>query len=349
MILTLKLIPFLFIWVNRLNKKAFMYIISSVNEEIISTEEVQDIDDKASQEESVLPIEDRELFDRMMESGVFRGRSKSKTNPLMKKYIVSTRSGYEIIDLQKTIESLKKAAEAMQRVIRERKTILMVGTGPAAKSIVKETAKRLDIQYVTERWLGGTLTNFDTISKRIKHFKKLRDDKEAGKLDRYTKKEQLDKTKELAKLRKFFEGIEGLNQLPAMVFLADLSGGKYAAKEAKIKGIPVVAILNTDADISLVDYPIPANDMGIDSIRLIMEYIEKAIVEARATVPLQAEIESVGQEMSERGNDKPIENKKESLREGGERKGESSKVSANESPEITKADVKAEEIKKTED
>ena len=167
--------------------------------------------------------------------------------------------------------------------------ILFVGTSPAAKSVLRGVAERLESPFVTERWLGGTLTNFKTITSRINYFKKLKDDEETGELEKYTKKEQLKMNKELAKLEKLFGGIENLDRMPSLLFIADLVKNEYAAREAKQKGIPIVAFLNTDADPKLVDYPIPANDRNAKSIKLLMEYLEKAANEGKVQAAMKKE------------------------------------------------------------
>jgi len=261
-----------------------------VTEEIKSATEVQEeTTNEVSAEELSLEVEDRELFNQMMQAGVFYGQSKSKTNPLTKDFILTTRSGFEVIDLQKAIEYLKRAAEVLKNTFSNKGTVLFVGTSPAAKNTVKEVAKRLDSPYVSERWLGGTLTNFKTITERINYFKKLKEDKKSGKLEKYTKKEQLDKAKELAKLEKLFGGIESLDKLPSMVFIADLSENEYAAREAKQKGIPVIGFMNTDTDPTLIDYPIPANDRNTASVELLMKYLEEAAEQGKKQALLKKE------------------------------------------------------------
>ena len=240
-----------------------------------------------------------------MEVGVFYGRSKSKTNPLTRKHILKTRSGFEVIDLQGTIRHLKVAAEVLKKVMADKGLVLFVGTGPAAKSVIRGVAERLESPFITERWLGGTLTNFKTIKSRIDYFKKLEDDKESGEIEKYTKKEQLKISKELVKLNRLFGGIKTLDKMPALIFIADTVDNKYAALEAKQKGIPIIALLNTDADPRLVDYPIPANNKNRESIKLIMEYLEEAAKEGMAEALLKKT------EASSESNEKTGETKKD--------------------------------------
>jgi len=271
---------------------------SLLSETDASESDEEDSDDEDERDESInevsgeepsLNVEEKELFHQMMEAGVFYGRSKSKTNPLLKKFILTTRSGFEVIDLQKAIEHLKRAGDVLKNVIANNGVILFVGTSPACKNIIKETAEKLESPYVTERWLGGTLTNFKTISARISYFKKLKEDKSAGRLIKYTKKEQLEKDKELLKLERLFGGIETLDKLPSMIFIADLSQNQYAAKEAKQKKIPVIGFLNTDTDPTLVDYPIPGNDRSSASVVLLMKFLEEAALEGKKEALLKKE------------------------------------------------------------
>ena len=232
--------------------------------------------------ESSLSGEARKLFDQMMQVGAFYGRSKSRTNPLMKANILTTRSGFEVIDLEKTIDQMEKAAKFLEEKAKYGAPILVIGTSPATKNLVKELAEELDLPYVTERWLGGTLTNFKTITNRTKYFRKLKEDKETGKLAKYTKKEQLQKDKELVKLERLFGGIENLTELPSALFIADLKENEFPAKEAIKRGIPVVAITNTDSNPKLATHIITANDRNEEAIKIIIDNLKEAIKKGKA-------------------------------------------------------------------
>lgn len=232
-----------------------------------------------------LDPEEASSMQEMMELGIFYGRSKSRANPKMKPFIVSNRSGFGVINLRKTYAALKKLDEILEEVVQKQGLILLVGTSPSVKGAVKAAAEELDLPYVTERWLGGTLTNFDTISKRIRYLKKLKEDKASGELAKYTKKEQLKLERELFKLEKLFGGISSLDKIPALVFVADLKNNELAAKEAKEVGVKVVGILNTDANPDLVDHGIPANDRNRKGIEFLMDRLKTAIREARAKMP----------------------------------------------------------------
>lgn len=231
--------------------------------------------------EVVLSSDDEMHLRLMMEASVFYGHGRSRTNPKMRPYILATRSGMEVINLIKTMEALDKATKAIEGAIKAGGTVLLVGTTPATKNAVKDTAIRLGLPYVTERWLGGTLTNYGTISERIARFRKLKADRAAGKLEKYTKKERLDIDKELVKLEELFGGVETLEGMPSLVVVTDLRENEIAAREAKRMHIPVVGVVNTNGNPDIVDFSIPANDRSPKSIALLLSYIEKAVERAR--------------------------------------------------------------------
>jgi small subunit ribosomal protein S2 len=238
----------------------------------------------------VLSPEETSSLQEMMELGIFYGRSKSRTNPKMKPFIVNNRSGFGVINLRKTYAALKSFNLIAEEAIQKQGSILMVGTSPSVRDVVREAAKELGCPSVTERWLGGTLTNFETISKRLKYFKKLKEDKATGELAKYTKKEQLRLERELAKLEKLFGGIGDLDKLPSLVFIADLKNNELAAKEAREMGVKVVGILNTDADPSLVDYGVPANDRNRKGIEFLVNKFKTAVQEERGKTPTAGEV-----------------------------------------------------------
>ena len=168
-------------------------------------------------------------------------------------------------------------------------SILVTGTTPSAKKSVEEMAKRLGLPYVTERWLGGTLTNFKTLAKRIAYFKKLKSDKESGRLDKYTKKERLGFDREINKLSTMFSGVEKMESLPEVLFVVDANENLTAVREARKLKIPIVAIANTDTNPDIVDYLIPANDRSKSSIDWILARFEKAVLEAREAKEIPVE------------------------------------------------------------
>ena len=226
------------------------------------------------------------MVEEMMRAGLFLGRKSSKTHPKMRSLVFGVRNGISMIDLEETINLLNKALDFI-KTKAARGAILLVGTTPSAKKSVEEMAKQLGFPYVTERWLGGTLTNFKTLSKRVAYFKKLKSDKESGRLDKYTKKERLDFDREIKKLSVMFSGIEGMNSLPEVLFVVDANGNLTAVREARRLKIPVVAIANTDINPDLVDYLIPANDRNKSSIDWILARLAKVVLESKQEAPAE--------------------------------------------------------------
>lgn len=238
---------------------------------------------EASEPEVKLTSEEETRMRAMIEANVFYGHVKSKTNPKMRVNIASTKSGVEVIDLLKVMKALDAATKLIKDKVSKGGTVLFVGTTPAAKFAVKATAVKLGMPYVTERWLGGTLTNFKTISSRVGYFKKLEEDKNTGKLlSKYTKKERLDIDRELARFEKLLRGIETLDRMPAVVFVADMGTNQIASEEAKRMKIPSVGLVNTNTDPDLLDFPIPANDRNSKSVSYVISAIENAIMEGKA-------------------------------------------------------------------
>lgn len=206
----------------------------------------------------------------MLKEGVHFGHRTSKWNPKMESYIFTTRNNVHMLDLEKSQEKLKQALEYLVQLKDEKKIVLFVGTKVSAKDIVKESAQEVNMPYVTERWLGGTLTNFPVINKRLEHFRKLENDKKTGELAKYTKKEQHDFGIELNKLEQRFGGIKKMLKLPDALLVVDVKKEKLAIKEAKVKNIPVIGICDTDGDPTDLEYIIPANDDAISSLKLVL-------------------------------------------------------------------------------
>jgi small subunit ribosomal protein S2 len=236
--------------------------IDSKDNEIIETQEIK------------VPPEDLLVLQEMIDAGLLHGLAKSKTHPKMKPYIHSTRSGVEVIDLVQTIALLKKSGEFLKSVVDSGKSVLLVGTAPIAKQAVKAYAEKTGNPYVAERWVGGMLTNFKIVSGRIQYFKKLLADKESGDLAKYTKKEQLMIEREIEKMAVVFNGLKNMGQLPGAVLILSFADNKLAADEAKTAGIPVVAMLNTNVNPKLIEYPIPGNDKLSTGINWILNYLE---------------------------------------------------------------------------
>ncbi len=232
---------------------------------------------KEKKEKSVKKDVEIPSLEEMLKAGVHFGHKTSKWNSQMKSYIFTSRNNVHIIDLEQTQQKLKEALQFIQSIKEKKGKIVFVGTKVAAKDIAQQTAKDSKMFYVTERWIGGTLTNFQTISDRLSHFRDLEKKKKSGELEKYTKKEQQEFGIELDKLERRFGGIKEMTELPAALFVVDVHDNVLAVKEAKAKGIPVVGLCDTNADPTSIDYSIPANDDAISSLQLIFSAINKAL------------------------------------------------------------------------
>ncbi|HEX2279112.1 MAG TPA: 30S ribosomal protein S2 [Candidatus Tectomicrobia bacterium] len=216
---------------------------------------------------------------QLLEAGTHFGHQTRRWNPKMKRYIYGARNGIYIIDLQKTLRQLRQASEVVRRLAADGGTFLFVGTKRQAQEAVAEQAQRCDMFYVTERWLGGMLTNFATIRQRIQRLKDLEHMEADGQLDLRPKKEATQLRKEREKLERFLRGIKGMDRLPDALFAIDTRKERIALREAKRLGIPTIAIVDTNCDPGDVDYVIPGNDEAIRSIRLITSTLANAILE----------------------------------------------------------------------
>jgi small subunit ribosomal protein S2 len=223
-----------------------------------------------------------EGFKEMVEAGVFYGRKRSKTNPKMKPFVLTNRNGIEIVNLAKTTEQLEAATAFMKERARQANgIILFVATQPAA-SHVEEVARELGSPIVTRRWLGGTLTNFKIIGKRIEYFKKLKADMATNAFAQYTKKERLMIERDLERMQELLGGLEALTDHPAVLVVIDPALHLTAIREARILKIPVVALANTDADPSLLDRFVTGNTKARASINWFIDKIRAAILEGRS-------------------------------------------------------------------
>ncbi len=218
-------------------------------------------------------------LEALLKNGVHFGHQKSRKDPRMEEYIYITRKKINIIDLQKTSDKLKEALDFIKNIVAGKKQILFVNTKTQFRDLVKDAATACGMPYVSERWLGGTFTNFKVIKGRVKHLKDSQDLWEKGEFKKYTKFEQMKKKEEIEKLEKKMGGIKNMDELPAAIFAMDIKEDQLAIKEAKIKGIPVIALADTNTNPNLVDYPIPANDDAISSARIILSYVCKTILE----------------------------------------------------------------------
>jgi len=217
---------------------------------------------------------------QLMDAGVHFGHLTRKWNPKMAEYIFMENNGIHLIDLNKTVKMLEDATNSMKGIVRSGRKILFVATKKQAKDIISEEASRLNMPYVTERWLGGMLTNFATIRKSLKKLAQIEKLMKDEAFDNITKKEKLTLTREKAKLQKQLGGISDLNRLPAALFIIDVKREHIAVAEALKLNIPVFAMVDTNSDPTPIDFPIPANDDAFKSISLITKYIGSAIEEA---------------------------------------------------------------------
>ncbi|MCU0418412.1 MAG: 30S ribosomal protein S2 [Cyclobacteriaceae bacterium] len=222
---------------------------------------------------------DKITTQELMDAGVHFGHLTRKWNPKMAEYIFMENNGIHIIDLNKTLKCLEEATFALKNIVRSGRKIMFVATKKQAKDIVSEEATRLNMPFVTERWLGGMLTNFATIRKSLKKLAQIEKMMKDEAYDNLTKKEKLMMTREKAKLQKQLGGISDLNRLPAALFVIDVKREHIAVAEAQKLNIPVFAMVDTNSDPSVVDFPIPANDDAFKSISLILKYVGKGIEE----------------------------------------------------------------------
>lgn len=220
----------------------------------------------------------------LLEAGAHFGHKTSRWHPKMAPYIHSKRQEAHIINLEKTVESLDVALPEITKIAKSGKKILFVGTKKQMKNLVEEAAKSVDMPYVTERWVGGTLTNVETVNKQIKKLKDLERRMASGELEnRYNKLEVQHFQDEIDLLNVRYGGIKDMTEQPAAVIVMDTIQDKNAIREAQILHIPVFAIVDTNSDPTNIDYPIPANDDATKSVKLLLDYFVGAIQEAKAT------------------------------------------------------------------
>lgn len=236
-------------------------------------------------------------LEKLLMAGAHFGHLSRKWNPKMRRYIFMERNNIHIIDLKKTIELLNVALNEIQRIVTGGEKVLFVGTKKQAKDIIRSEAERSGQYFMTERWLGGTLTNFSTIKKSIRHLKNLDKMSTDGTYDKLTKKEVLRLERKREKMEKVLGGIKDMNMLPGALFVVDIKKEAIAVTEAKKLNIPVFAIIDTNVDPDPIDFLIPANDDAFKSIGLITHAFADAIIEAQTAVEI--EMHSGEEEMAE--------------------------------------------------
>lgn len=252
-------------------REYLIYSIIIVMNEIAVTNEISEVS---------VPVTDPEI-EEMMKAGVHLGHAKSKNHPAMQPYIFGVRNTISIIDLIKTKEKLSSALGFLKDVASRGGLILLVGTRPAARKIIQEVAGETKMPYFVERWIGGTLTNFKMISKRVEYMETLEREKASGEMEKYTKKERMKREEEIVRLKKNFDGLRTLKRLPDAVFIVDINEDDTAVREARRLKIPVVALCDTNSNIDLVDYPIPSNDDALPAVRYMVGNVGEAIKEGQ--------------------------------------------------------------------
>jgi small subunit ribosomal protein S2 len=229
--------------------------------------------------------QDQVGLSEMLEAGVHFGHQTRRWNPKMRRFIFTERNGIHIIDLRKTLDRLERGQQAVREVILKGQRVLFVCTKNQLRGVIRQEAERCGAFYITERWLGGMLTNFQTIRKQIRRLKELERGQEENAFEFYTKKERLLLDRERAKLDKYLSGVKDMGRLPGALFVVDAKREHIAVKEANRLGIPVIAITDTNADPDRIDYPIPGNDDAIRSVALISKAIADAVESTRREVP----------------------------------------------------------------
>ncbi len=227
-------------------------------------------------------------LEQLLAAGVHFGHQTRRWNPKMRRFIFAERNGIHIIDLQKTLRQLELAQKLVREVVLRGENVLFVCTKRQVASLVRDEAERCGAMYVTERWLGGMLTNFQTVKKQVRKLKELEaGSEEGGEFSNYTKKEQLLMSRQRDKLAKYLTGIKTMGRLPGLLFIVDSKKERIAVSEANKLGVPIVAITDTNADPDLITVPIAGNDDAIRSVELITRVIADTIAEARREAPVR--------------------------------------------------------------
>ncbi len=286
---------------------------------------------------------------QLIEAGAHFGHLTRRWNPKMKPYIFMEKNGIHIIDLKKTQKLINLSAEALTKMVSDGgKNVLLVGTKKQAKSVVVSEAKKAGMNWVSERWLGGMLTNFGTIRKSIKRLQNIEKQETDGTFEKITKKERLFLTRERDKLKKVLEGVETMTKLPGAVFVVDIKKESIALREAKRLNIPVFAIVDTNCDPDNIDYMIPANDDAVKTIELILKIMSDAVLEGKAKLKEKkaeevAEKERLKKEREKEKEEAKAEKLKEKQKKEEEKKEEEKKLEAtknSDAAETNKEDVK---------
>ncbi|MDQ3245055.1 MAG: 30S ribosomal protein S2 [bacterium] len=226
------------------------------------------------------------LIDQMFNAGAHYGYSKTRRHPSVSSYICATKNKTDIIDLEKTAVLLGEAEEFIKSLGSQNKMVLFVGAKPEAKEIIKKTADSLNMPYVVERWIGGTISNFSEIKKRIAELENYNKENKDGGLEKYTKKERVVMAKKMERLSKYYSGLFNLKKAPDAMFIIDPKKEHIAQTEAMKSHIPVIALLNSDTNIKNIDFPIVANDTGMPSINLFADAVANAYKTGQNSIPV---------------------------------------------------------------
>ncbi len=221
-------------------------------------------------------------LEEMLNAGMHFGHRTSSWHPKMEPFIFTSRKGVHILDLSKTRESLKEALDFLNKLAGEGKVVLFVGTKNQASGPLRKLAEEVKMPYVTNKWIGGLLTNFPVVKKSIKKYNDLVREKESGKLEKYTKKEQLEFDREIERLEEKFGGVADLKKMPDALFVWDIKNEKIAVEEARSKNVPIIGVCDTNSNPDLVNYPIPCNDDATKTIKLVLDLVKQAVEEDQA-------------------------------------------------------------------
>lgn len=285
---------------------------------------------------------------QLIQAGAHFGHLTRRWNPKMKPYIFMEKNGIHIIDLKKSQSLIVESADAMSKFVAEGRSVLFVGTKKQAKGVIESEARRCNSNWVSERWLGGMLTNFATIRKSVKRLNNIEKQETDGTFEKITKKERLFLSREKDKLKKVLEGVESMNKLPGALFIVDIKKESIAVKEAKRLNIPVFAIVDTNCDPDEIDYIIPANDDAVKTVELITKSIAEAVIEGQAKLKEKKAEEAAERERQKKEREKEKEEEKKKIeaeREAAKAEKEEKKKAAKKEAEASK-DVKEDETTK---
>ncbi len=278
----------------------------------------------------------------LLESGVHFGHQTRRWNPKMAQFIFTARNGIHIIDLQKTMQRIKIAHAAMKDIAADGAKILFVGTKKQAQAAIVEYAQKCEMFYVSERWLGGLLTNFKTVSNSIKRLKELEEMESTDNWDAETKKERLELQRELEKKNNVLSGIKNMTKLPDALFIIDPKRETIAVNEAKKLGIPIFAVVDTNCNPDEIDYPIPGNDDAIRAIALFLDVISKAIIDGNSGGQSDGDIIDEERDDEPRKDEESSDNSEEVKTDSSSTENDSSDDSSNDTQDNSTSEIKTE-------